>query len=205
MPVLLTPYTGSTRNPKDKFVRAVDSFLSQSFQDKVLIIISDGCKDSVDICNRKYYKEIKKGLIKLIQRERSNLFTGAVRQAGINEVTGGRLCNLDADDEFMPHHLHNLDSVFDASKLDWVYFNLYRKLDVLKGVEEVVDTQPNVDSLCTASVAWRNGLDATWIGADGRQDNKIFNKQLLDKYNNYKKVHGLGYIVRNAVFSYISN
>ena len=203
MPVYLGEYKGRANHPNQKFMRAVDSFVNQTHKDSELIIASDGCKESIRILGSAYSKYLVSGKIKLIELPRHELFTGSVRQAAINRATGDVLCNLDSDDEFMPNHLYNLNLVFNTNEYDWVYFNLYRKLDNLIGVEEVVTTTPDLDSLCTASVAWKRGLDVTWIGADGRQDNKTFNKQLLDKYPKRTKIYGAGYIVHHANFKLV--
>ena len=202
MPVYLGPYPGQTNNPKVKFIRAVDSFLAQTHKESELIVASDGCSESIRILeqNQQYSKHLKTGKIRLLKLPRHELFTGSVRQTAINEATGEILCNLDSDDQFLPNHLYNLNLAFNTKDFDWVYFNLYRKLDNLVGVEEIVTTFPDLDSLCTASVAWKRGLDVTWIGADGRQDNKAFNKQLLDKYPKRTKIYGAGYIISHANF-----
>jgi len=200
MPVYLGDYEGRANKPNQKFIRAVDSFINQTHKDSELIIASDGCKDSIRIIKSSYAKHLKSGRIKLLELPRHELFTGAVRQAAINEAAGDILCNLDADDEFLPNHLYNLNLVFNTNEYDWAYFNLYRILDNLVGVEEVVTTTPDINSLCTASVVWKRGLDVTWVGADGKQDNKVFNKQLLEKYPRKIKIYGAGYIVHHANF-----
>lgn len=200
-PVRLTPYPGSTANPKQKFIRAVESFLTQTHGDAELIIVSDGDEDAIRIAEEKWTKHIKSGRIKLFSMPRHELFTGSLRQAAIEKATGDVLCNLDADDTFQPHHLRNIALTFRPEKYDWAYFNLYRKLDMLRGVEEVLDAQPTLDSLCTANVVWKRGLDVTWNGCNGRSDNKAFNSQLLTKYPNKTKIYGAGYEIRHAVIT----
>ena len=201
MPVRLQVYEGQTANPQLKFIRAVESFLNQVYINCELVIISDGCSLTNEIVSKKYKQHLKSGIIKLIKRERSELFTGDVRQQGIDMASGSILCNLDADDTIESYHLNNISKTFDL-KFEWVYFNLYRKLDVLNGVEEIVDTQMNTNSLCTASVAWRKDLDVSWNGANGRMDNKIFNQRLIDGFKKVKKIYGMGYCIRHANLSY---
>lgn len=206
MPVRLMPYPGQTAKPKEKFIRAVDSFLNQSYKNAELIIACDGCKESAQIVKSpRYGKYLKSGVIKLLELPEHELFTGALRQAAIDIATGDLIGNLDADDEILTNHLWNINVATDLKQFDWFYFNLYRKLDNLKGVEELLNASPDLDSLCTANILWKRGLDVTWIGADGRQDNKVFVKQLLEKYPKRVKLYGCTYIVRNAVIEYISN
>lgn len=204
-PSFLGEYDGSAKNLPQKFERAVDSFLRQVYKNAELIVISDGCEQTNKILKSKYKKHLDSGFIKLLELERHPLFTGAIRQAGIDIATGDVLCNLDVDDEFTPNHLWNISVAFDYKRYSWAYFNLYRKLDNLKGVEEVLNATPDLDSLCTANVIWRRDLNVTWIGADGRSDNKIFNKQLLEKYKDKIKLYGNGYIIHHANISHVNN
>lgn len=207
MPVLLSHYSGQTKNPRDKFVRAVTSFLNQTFQNKELIIVSDGCKESADICKRKWQKEMRDGLIILVEipvKEPRELFVGSVRQAGIEWATGDLLANLDSDDTILPNHAHNIMSTFPETA-SWAYFNFYRKLDILKDVEELIDATPDLNGLCTANIVWKKSLDVSWNNCDGRQDNKSFTKQLIEKYPNFTKIYGTGYVVCNAIINYTEN
>ena len=199
MPVFLGDYPDSAPDKPKKFLRAVGSVLTQTYKNFELVIISDGCEETNKLVHAKYQKELQKGIIKLVKLERHPLFTGAVRQKGIDEATGDVFCNLDADDSFLPKHLWNISVAYDPTKYDWCYFNLYRKLDNLKGVEELIDAKPTTDSLCTANVIWKRGLDVTWNGCDGRQDNKAFNQQLIDKYPKCVKIYGCTYIIHHAL------
>ena len=47
----LGEYPGRTSNPEPKFIRAVKSFLSQTYENKELIICADGCDRTVEIYN----------------------------------------------------------------------------------------------------------------------------------------------------------
>src|SRR6185369_13498974 len=87
MPSYLGDYPGAAKKREQKFIRAIDSFLNQVFDDTELIIISDGCKDTVRICKTRYGKQLNKKKIILLELERHKLFTGTVRQAGINAAT----------------------------------------------------------------------------------------------------------------------
>lgn len=206
MPVRLSYYEGQTKNPAQKFIRAVDSFLNQSHKDAELIIASDGCEESIRIVKSpRYHKYLKTGLIKLLELPKHELFTGALRQSAIDVATGDLIVNLDSDDEILPNHLYNINLAADLKQYDWFYFNLYRKLDNLQGVEEMLTATPDTDNLCTANIIYKRGLDITWIGADGRQDNKNVITQLLKKYPKKCKLYGCSYIVRNANFNYIPN
>lgn len=205
MPVRLSFYEGQTKKPAEKFVRAIDSFLSQSYKNCELIIASDGCKESSGIVKSKYSKHLKSGLIKLIELEAHPLFTGALRQSAIDIATGDLIGNLDSDDVILPNHLWNINVAADLNKYDWFYYNLYRQLDNLRGVEELITATPDLDGLCNGNLLWKRSLNVTWIGADGRQDSKYFIKQLLEKYPKRCKLYGCSYIVKNATIQHVAN
>ena len=44
MASFLGSYPGRSSNPEDKFIRAVKSFITQTYENKELIIVSDGCQ-----------------------------------------------------------------------------------------------------------------------------------------------------------------
>jgi glycosyltransferase involved in cell wall biosynthesis len=199
MPVLLEHYEGAADNREFKFMRAVKSFLNQIYDNCELIVISDGCTRSIEILKSKFPKQLKSGLIKLVEIPKSDkreLFVGAIRQKGIDIATGDVICNLDSDDTILPNHLSNIAvSIGDA---DWAYYSYYHKLDSLDAkYERTVLGDKN--NLCTGNIVWKAGLNVTWIGADGRQDNKYFIKQLIDNFPNNKQIYGCGYIVHHAV------
>ena len=60
----LLPYPGSASNRDKKFVRAVNSFKKQIYQNKELIIVSDGCPLTVDLYNKFFANDEN---IKIIQ------------------------------------------------------------------------------------------------------------------------------------------
>lgn len=202
-PSFLGTYEGATSHPKEKFVRAVDSFLANKYPNKEIIIISDGCPHTIPILKNKYHSYIKAGVIRYLDLPRHELFTGSVRQQGIDSAKGRILCNLDLDDIILPYHLNNIAIAFNPDKYDWGYFNFYRALDELKNVEELCTATPDVENLCTANVVWKSGLDVTWNNCDGRQDNAAFNRQLIEKYPKKIKIYGCGYVVKHAQFKHV--
>ena len=69
MASFLLPYPGSATNRDKKFVRAVNSFKKQTYQNKELIIVSDGCSLTVELYN-KFFKNDSN--IKLIEYQNKN-------------------------------------------------------------------------------------------------------------------------------------
>lgn len=195
-PSFLGPYPGAAKHRGQKFVRAVNSFVSQTQKDSELIIISDGCEQTTRIFKKNHAGDKR---IKLVELSRHELFTGAVRQAGIDVATGDVICNLDTDDTFMPHHLANIAVTFKTDKYDWAYFNHSTNIDDIRNFKPFYnDVRPELGSIGNGNIAWKRGLDVTWDGCDGVHDNQLFIKQLIEKYPNKQKLYGCGYTVHHA-------
>ncbi|KKR29689.1 MAG: hypothetical protein UT61_C0025G0021 [Candidatus Woesebacteria bacterium GW2011_GWA1_39_8] len=197
MPSYLSAFPGSATNRKQKFIRAVDSFLRNSYPEKELIIISDGCHDTIDICKKRYKEAMKSKRINLIELPEHYGFQGKTRQAGIDAATGDIITQLDSDDFFLYHHLKSIVVNFDTKKYDWVYFNHFIKPDTLDIDGFWYVSQLEEGKICNANYAYKRSLDVTWNNCDGREDNKFFTKQLIDKFPRVCKIYGCGYVVCN--------
>ena len=81
----LLPYPGSASERDKKFIRAVNSFKKQTYQNKELIIVSDGCPLTVDLYNQFYKNEPN---IKLIQLQKQPLYSGEMRNAALRIAEG---------------------------------------------------------------------------------------------------------------------
>jgi len=115
-------------NRKDldiKFIRAVNSFLKQTYKDKELIIISDGCQVTEYLYER-YFKN--NPLIKYKYLEKQPLYSGNVRNAGLELANGDIISYLDSDDVIGKNHLQIIANGF-KDNIDYVYYNDYMVLD----------------------------------------------------------------------------
>jgi len=122
MPVYLGDYPTRGANPEYKFKRAVDTYLLQEFKDSELIIISDGCEKAKGIWAEHFADNNK---IKFEMISKQELFSGKVRQQGMEIAEGELICYLDADDIFGVKHLQIISDNFDTTAVDWVYYNDY--------------------------------------------------------------------------------
>ena len=115
----LLPYPGSASNRDKKFVRAVNSFKKQIYQNKELIIVSDGCPLTVDLYNKFFANDEN---IKIIQIPKQQLYSGEMRNAALKLADGDIISYLDSDDVLGSKHLQIIVEQFDIEKYDWVFY-----------------------------------------------------------------------------------
>jgi glycosyltransferase involved in cell wall biosynthesis len=181
MPAYLKPYAfdgiRSASNPQNKFIRAGISFIEQSFKDAELIIISDDCdiaeklyEDNFLFYSRIRFKRIKK----------QPIFSGFVRQTGIEMAKGEIICYLDHDDFLGKDHLGIINEHFDITKYDWTFFNDY----LIKGKEgenllfREREVKPELFYIGTSMIAHKKNLNVVW--PDGyTHDWRMIEKYLL--------------------------
>lgn len=119
----LGEYPGCASNREYKFKRAVDSFLNQTYDNKELIIVSDGCDITENIYNE-LYKDNEN--ITLSKIEKDVTFGGNTRNKGIELSSGDYICYLDSDDFFSENHLKKIENWLTSNILndiDWAYYN----------------------------------------------------------------------------------
>jgi glycosyltransferase involved in cell wall biosynthesis len=87
--------------------RALDSIAHQTFGDFEVIIVDDGSTDGSDMIAGSY----PDARFRVVRQE--NQGPGAARNAGIAKSTGELIAFLDADDEWLPHHLETAVRAFD--------------------------------------------------------------------------------------------
>jgi glycosyltransferase involved in cell wall biosynthesis len=52
MPCFLGEYEGCASNREQKLIRAIHSFNTQTHEDRELVIVSDGCEDTIRVANQ---------------------------------------------------------------------------------------------------------------------------------------------------------
>lgn len=82
--------------------RALDSVLTQTFQDIEVVVVNDGSTDG----SERIVEQYTDPRIRLVHREHINSWGGhAARNLGIGESHADLIAFLDADDEWFPDHL----------------------------------------------------------------------------------------------------
>jgi len=168
----------SAKDPVIKFLRAVDSFIMQSFSDAELIIISDGCNITEQLYDIDY-SHISR--IKYAYIEKQPIFGGRVRQTGIEMAQGEIITYLDHDDYIGIDHLKIINENFKGDfKSDWVYYNDY--LIQGKEGEELIfkerEVSPQLYYIGTSMIAHRKGLNVVW-GDGYAHDWRMIERYLL--------------------------
>jgi glycosyltransferase involved in cell wall biosynthesis len=163
MPVHLSPYYfGSFRSasePEVRYIRAISSFLDQSFKDAELIIVADGCRKAEEIYYELFQEE-PNILFKYIDKQIN--FSGVVRQTGIDLAMGEIICYLDHDDKFGVNHLAIIDECFDTDKYDWVYYNDILIHNTEHTIREVRNVKPVQSSIGTSAIAHKKSIGVVW-------------------------------------------
>jgi glycosyltransferase involved in cell wall biosynthesis len=184
----LGEYEGAAKNRINKFHRAVDSFISQPYQHKELIIVSDGCEVTEKIVEENYLSNKQVELIKLPKQE---LFSGNVRDAGLRAASGDIICYLDTDDYFGNSHLSMIAS--NLGERDWVYYNDVIRFSNNKFVTK--DVRLELGAIGTSSIAHRNLSDISWKGCDGYNHDWTLVQKLIKDHPSHGKIFGCAYYI----------
>jgi len=160
----LLPYPNSRSDPDKKFLRAVNSFKKQTYQNKELIIISDGCPLTVELYNRFFLNEAN---IKLIQIPKQQLYSGEMRNVAFHIADGEIISYLDTDDILGANHLQIIVDQFDTENYDWVFYNDFMTLDDTFKKLHLRIVEPRWASIGTSSISHKNLKSLKWSSGYG--------------------------------------
>ncbi len=181
----LGEYPGCASNREFKFKRAVESFLNQTYEDKELIIVADGCNITESLYNELYKDN---GSIIFTKIEKDITFGGATRNKGIELANGEYICYLDTDDFFSENHLQKIISSINPS-IDWVYYD-DRLLTSFNNVNDFTyNLRDNIVAYCrigTSAIAHRKFEGIEW--GSGYGHDWFFIEQLNRKSNRFRKI-----------------
>ena len=193
----LDSYKDSASDRIIKFHRAVESFFNQLYQNKELVVVSDGCPYTANEISKYNSSDIK-----LIELPKQPIFSGSVRNAGCFMASGDVICYLDTDDYIGFNHLNNIVTHFEQdSSLGWVYFNdyvVYRFNPITKEILSKAEREVDLFSgmIGTSSIAHRKKADINWLKCDNYGHDWTFVKtKLIDTDLKFKKIQGCDYNV----------
>lgn len=197
--IVIPSYLGNYRHAaKDrdlKLIRAVTTAINQDHEDTEVIVIADGCKQTVEIIREEFGELMKlTSHLKLIEIEKQPMFSGNVRNAGIEAATGEVICYLDADDCLGTDHVSTIVKNF---KGDWVWFN-----DLTLVRDNFVERECALKQwFCgTSNIAHKRSIKARWLPVNkyGYDDWNFI--QELKKESEGVKIETPSYIVCHIPF-----
>lgn len=151
----LGSYDGRTSNPEQKFIRAVKSFLSQTYENKELIICADGCDRTEQIYNEQFSQFEN---VKCVKIPKQPVYGGEVRNSGINIATGEIISYLDNDDVLGKNHLQIIMDEF-TDDVDLVYYDDYLVMSPDFKKLHLRLNETRYGSIGTSSITHRNFND----------------------------------------------
>ncbi len=184
MPSFLGKYRNAAQGRDWKIVRAIESVINQTFKDWELIVVADGCKKTVEIVQK-----ITDERVILLYIDKQKLWSGYVRNTGIDRAQGGYICYLDIDDCFAPEHLAEIAPLLKGK--DWYWCDDY----VYNGTE-FRHRKCNVDKLgqCGTSNLIHKKI-AWWEAKDGYAHDWNFLNNLKSASKNYEYIKAGRYLV----------
>lgn len=194
MPVYLGEYLGCATDREDKFIRAINSFLSNDYQKKELVIIGDCCIDSEQVLLDKFKNELDSGLIVFYNLFiKQKMFSGRLRTKGIRLAKGDYIMYLDSDDMLGDKHISMVINQMETNNLDWCYYNDFILPENGSLIKKEVELEHG--SIGTSSIAHINHKKINWRWCNGYGHDWKFINKLLRFSNNYMKVYGATYII----------
>jgi glycosyltransferase involved in cell wall biosynthesis len=196
IPSSLHPRKHQASNPEDKLIRAVNSALKQDYNDIEVIVIADGCKKTWFLMAKTYgdQPELQKKL-RVNHIAKQPLFSGNVRNEGIDRANGDIICYLDADDYLAPDHVSTIVKHFTGQ---WVWFN-----DMTLQGDEFKERECSLKlGMCgTSNIAHLRSMKARWLPVNRYgYDDWNFIQELQKESPDGVKIETPAYIVCHIPF-----
>jgi hypothetical protein len=185
-------YQGCAPEREKRFRRACDSFYGNSYPEKQLIVVADGCETTTEICRKSYPGAVCFFVHKLVP------FSGLVRNIGLGYVgwhsqPGDIVTYLDTDDAYGPDHLQSI-----AGKMGDNDFILWPMTLASPRGPIARPVALEFGGCGTASVAHRASLDEVEWG-NGYAHDWDFISKMIECGLKYAIVNGPEYLVHHTV------
>lgn len=169
MPSYLGEYKGCASNREQKFKRAVDSYMAQDYPNKALVIVSDGCAETIRL-----FQELDtlttSNEIYLVKLDKQPFLSGVVRMEGVNvavnELGADLITYLDTDDYLLAGHLTRIVRYMERWKqYQWIWYNdrikLGNRIRKVSLQESCIGTS-NIAHRSSVPVIWGDGYGHDW-------------------------------------------
>jgi glycosyltransferase involved in cell wall biosynthesis len=139
-------------NQGPKFLRAVKSFINQTYENKELIIVADGCQLTMELYHNNFTQYPN---IKIIPIPKQPPYSGEMRNVALTVAMGTVITYLDSDDVIKKDHLQYIVDNFDDD-LGWIYYNdvMVLNKEFTKFYTRIVE--PRYGSIGTSSISHKN-------------------------------------------------
>ena len=181
MPSRLQPYPGAASERDRKLIRAIQSCLKQTFSDWEILIIADGCLETIGIVT----EFIEDERIKLMKVEHQKLWSGRPRNTGIENAKGEWLTYLDIDDIYGENHLQTIND--NLANFDWVWYDDIRYRPRLDYWYENSCDIHVMGRHGTSNITHKRELNVFW-DEDGKYAHDFHFVQKLLKFKNGGKI-----------------
>ena len=177
-------YANCGSNREKKFIRAVKSFINQSYPNKELIIVADGCTRTYEIYKENWDNNPE---VSCIIMNKQPTYSGNIRTEGLIEATGDIISYLDNDDVIGKTHIETIVNQF-TDDVDLVYYDDYLVMsaDFKKLMKREVG--PRYGSIGTSSITHRNKKDLNLLWPTGYGHDYIFLLSIASKGLKFKKL-----------------
>lgn len=125
MQVYLGEYPGSRKNSDKKFIRAIDSFINQTYKNSELIIVSDGCEITHKLYYEKYKNETRIKYV-YVDKDTPNMYEGEKkyyrglpREVGRSIASGDVIAYMDSDDYLIPNFVETIHNVWQKTNMQY--------------------------------------------------------------------------------------
>lgn len=185
MASFLGDYPGCAKDRVNKFIRSVKSFLEQTYQNKELIIVSDGC-DVTEITYKENFSDCEDIIFEKLEKD--VLFGGKTRNKGIELATGDWICYLDTDDFLSKDHLQIISEQI-SNKFDWYFSDDYLVTEYENNENFKCVLRENIISpsrIGTSTIIHKKNINVFW--KDGYAHDWKFVCDLVKESNKVSKI-----------------
>lgn len=191
VPSYLGEYQNAAKYRVEKFSRAMQSALNQTYSSFEIIVVADGCQKTEDL-TRDIIGALKPHhtpFVRLLSTRKHPVFSGEPRNIGISEARGQFILYLDTDDYIDATHIQSIDREINSS--DWVWFDDWVNVRG-KWVRRKCDINRR---FChgTSNLCHRKELGVFWGG--GYEHDFNFTYALKKTSLNFKYINGGEYYV----------